>query len=224
MSNFKDSPHFANHDDYYTPEYAWSWINHLLPKDKIIWEAFMLNSNLSKSPEYLEKLGCNVVCDRTMNMLEKQPDNYDMIVSNPPFNTEIKQKCLKKLVELDKPFIILMNSTNIYTKYTREIFGDNIRHLQIINPCAKINYDKMVDGKICNKKKNSASFYTVYVCYKMNFDNMDLWLQPQPTQKELEREAKKKAKAEEKAKKKAEREEKKRLKQEYKNIMKSVGL
>ena len=27
-------------DDYYTPYYVWEQINHLIPKDKIIWEAF----------------------------------------------------------------------------------------------------------------------------------------------------------------------------------------
>ena len=31
---------FTKHDDYMTPRYAWENIKHLIPRDKIIWEAF----------------------------------------------------------------------------------------------------------------------------------------------------------------------------------------
>ena len=179
MANFNDSPTFATHDDYYTPEEAWKRIDHLIPKDKIIWESCMLNSHLSKSPEYLTNLGCNVVFDKEMDMLVNHPDNFDMIITNIPFsNTKpeyLKTNILKKLVEFDKPFIIIMNGMNMFSKYIRDIFEGKLSELQIITPRKKIQYDKLLDtGELI--KTNNCSFYSVYLCYKMNLTTEQLWL------------------------------------------------
>lgn len=173
MANLKDSPKFQKYDDYYTPKSAWEQINHLIPKDKIIWESCMLNSHLSKSPEYLKELGNQVIHDTKMDMLTHSPC-FDMIVTNIPFSTEIKKQILKRLVELDKPFIIIMNSMNTFSKYMREIFKDNFKHLQIITPDKKIHYDKLVEGELVRTK--NCSFYSIYLCYKMELKNEDLWL------------------------------------------------
>jgi len=183
MANFKDSPHFAIHDDYYTPESAWKQISHIIPdgeSGKIIWEACMLGAEQSKSPQHIASGGGswyeeeNVVYDTTMNCLENQPDKWDMIITNIPFDKEKKIPILKKFVEYDKPFITIMNSLNLYTKYMREIFGENIKHLQVIHPSSKINYLKLENGEV--KKTKNCSFYSVYVCYKMNLDTEDLWI------------------------------------------------
>ena len=174
MSNFKDSPHFKVHNDYYTPKYAWEWINDIIPKDKIVWEACMLNSLHSKSPQYLMELGNHVVYDIKYDMLIDKPDNFDMIVTNIPFETEIKKKILQKLVEIDKPFIIVMNGCNMFSKYMRHIFKDKLQYLQIINPSTKIQYDKYVDNEFVKTK--NCSFYSVFVCYKMDLKPEQLWL------------------------------------------------
>ena len=153
MANFSDSPHFSTHDDYYTPKSAWASINHLIPKDKVIVEAFMLNSNQSKSAEYLEELGNTVYYDKRYDFIEgtrlnekipiatKYP-KMDMIVSNPPYSKKLKQAALRKLHEVDKPFIIILNSNILYTNYLRDIFGEDMKHIQVINPRGKINFDK----------------------------------------------------------------------------------
>ena len=60
MANFKDSPKFAVYDDYYTPKWIWEKIEHLIPKDKVIWEACMLNATNSKSMEILTELFQNI--------------------------------------------------------------------------------------------------------------------------------------------------------------------
>ena len=146
MANFKDCPKYNIYNDYYTPEYAWENISHLIPKDKIVWEACCLNSHKSKSPEYLSKICKEVVYDFNMNMLENQPDKYDMIITNPPFETNVKKDILKKLVELNKPFIIIMNSLNIYSKYMRDIFKDKFKNLQVITPNGKIHFEKLLDN------------------------------------------------------------------------------
>lgn len=175
MANLKDAPKFNVYNDYYTPEYAWTNIKHIIPKDKIVWEACMLNSHKSKSPEYLNKICKKVIYDCDMNILEKQPEEYDMIITNPPFETDLKKNILNKFVELDKPFIIIMNSMNVFSKYMREIFKDNFKHLQIITPHGKIHFEKLLDNGELEYKPNT-SFYCIYLCYKMNLKPEELWL------------------------------------------------
>jgi len=170
MANLKDSPMFKIHNDYYTPKSAWEKINHLIPKDKLIWEACMLNSNLSKSSEYLTELGNEVIYNTSWDILEE--NRGDIIVTNPPFETKLKQKILKRLVELDKPFIIIMNSMNTFANYFTEILDK--KYIQIITPRAKINFDKMENNKLIKTK--NCSFYCVYVAYKMNLKNEELFL------------------------------------------------
>lgn len=177
MSNFKDSPYFNIHNDYYTPKSAWKNIQHLIPKDKIIYEAFMLNSN-EQSKKYLQELGYNVVGDKTIDFLtnDLDKDSYDIVVSNPPFErirsfkkrkTNLKYMCIQKLLDNDKPFIILINSMNLCSKWFSELFKD--KDIKIIYPKKKINYDKYESGGI-NKietKKNNCSFISVYISYKV---------------------------------------------------------
>jgi len=174
MANFKDSNKFKVYDDYYTPKSAWKNINHLIPKDKIILEGCMYNSNLSKSPQYLEELGNQVVYNTEYNILEDFNDYYDIIITNPPFETKIKKLILQRLVELDKPFIIIMNSLNTFSKYMRQIFKDKFNDLQIITPSSKIHFNRLEGDKLIETK--SCSFYCIYLCYKMNLSNEDLWL------------------------------------------------
>ena len=167
MANLSDSPLFSNFNDYFTPRYAWGNIDKYIPKDKIIWEACMLNSFKSKSPEYLTDLGCNIVYDYNMDCLENEPNSYDLIITNPPFETDIKKKILQRFYEIDKPFIIIMNSMNTFANYIRDIFKDDIDKLQIITPSGKIHFYKLLDNSELEYKPNT-SFYCIYLCYKMN--------------------------------------------------------
>ena len=165
---------FNVHDDYYTPESIWKSIEHLIPKDKIIWEATMLNSELSNSPKHLKDLGLNVVYDTEMDALVNQPPRWDMIVTNPPFSTNLKKKLLIRFVELNKPFIIVMNSMNLFSKYLRTIFAGKLKDLQIITPRRKFDYEKNTDGEVALLK--GCAFYSVFVAYKMNLKPEELWL------------------------------------------------
>ena len=170
MANLKDSPKFKIHNDYYTPKTAWEKINHLIPKDKLVWEACMLNSHLSKSPQYLMELGNKVIYDTSWDILK---ENYgDIIITNPPFDTKIKLDILKRLVFLDKPFIIIMNSMNTFANYFTEILDK--RYIQIITHKGKINFDKMENNKLFKTK--NCSFYCVYVAYKMNLKTEQLFV------------------------------------------------
>tara|TARA_R110000772_G_scaffold148580_3_gene259151 strand:- start:614 stop:1168 length:555 start_codon:yes stop_codon:yes gene_type:complete len=177
MSNFKDSPIFSTHNDYYTPKSAWINIKHLIPEDKIIYECFMLNSN-QQSKKHLQEIGYNVVGDKTIDFLTNDLDKttYDIILSNPPYEriksfkqrkSNLKYKCIKKLLDNDKPFIIIMNSTNIFQKWFRELVEG--KDIKFIFPSKKIQFDKYEEGGLIKieQKKNSCSFNAIYVCYKI---------------------------------------------------------
>ena len=178
----KDSYNYEIYDDYYTPKSAWEQIKHIIPKDKIIWEACMLNSQLSKSPEYLADItGNEIVFNKEWNFLECEPPNYDIIVTNPPFDKKIKIPILERMVKLDKPFILVLNTMNTFTKYMREIFKGNLQHLQIITPDNKIHFDKLIDGEL--KPTKNCSFYCIYLCYKMELAPENLWITSPPKRK-----------------------------------------
>tara|TARA_R100000805_G_C3579853_1_gene83931 strand:+ start:75 stop:608 length:534 start_codon:yes stop_codon:yes gene_type:complete len=175
MANLVDSYNYATHDDYYTPKYAWENINHLIPKNSTIWEACMLNAHKSKSPQYINELGHNCVYDTELDCLEGYID-CDIIISNIPFSTNIKTKILKRFIELDKPFIIIMNSMNLYSNYIRDIFKGHFDKLQVLKPQGKIHFDKLNYETNELEKTKNCSFYCIYLCYKMDLSNEDLWL------------------------------------------------
>ena len=157
---------FSKHDDYMTPRHAWEDIQHLIPRDKVIWEAFYGNG---QSGTYLTELGFNTI-HRDIDFFENNLG--DIIVSNPPF-TKAKD-VLKKLKELDKPFILILPSSKINTSYVRENYKN--QGLQIIIPRKRIHFDKMVDGEIV-QQKSSCNFDCFYYCYKMGFEKDIIWLE-----------------------------------------------
>ena len=176
-ANFKDSSHFDTYNHWYTPYSAWEQISEFIPKSFTIYEAFLLHSN-EQSKKNLEKLGYKVIGDKTLDFLgEIIPDRstYQLIVSNPPFErissfqdrkNNLKYKCLSKLLELNKPFIIILNSTNIFQKWFKELFDG--KDIKFIFPSKKIEFDKYDEtGTTLLESNGSCSFNSVYVTYKV---------------------------------------------------------
>tara|TARA_R110001632_G_scaffold65860_1_gene155800 strand:- start:257 stop:739 length:483 start_codon:yes stop_codon:yes gene_type:complete len=152
---------FKKDDDYMTPKYAWENIQHLIPKDKVIWEAFYGDG---KSGTYLEELGFDII--------HKEVDFFknnlgDIIVSNPPFSKS--KEILKRLKELDKPFILILPSSKINTQYVRENYKNT--ELQIIIPIKRIAFNKN------GEQTKSSNFDCFYYCYKMNLEKDIIWLE-----------------------------------------------
>ena len=179
MANFKDSPHFNTHNDFYTPITAWKQIKPFIEKRgfKKVFECFLLNSN-EQSKYNLIELGFSVIGNRNVDFLNEDTykdfidpltyrkfnkEDYDIIISNPPFEkiksykqrkTNLKYRCIQKLLENDKPFIIILNSTNIYQKWFKELVEG--KDIKFIFPSKKINYDKYKEGgkeKIISRKE-----------------------------------------------------------------------
>ena len=152
---------FLKHDDYMTPRYAWENIKQYIPKDKIIWEAFYGDG---KSGDYIKDLGFNVIHEKIDFFKENKGD---VIVSNPPFSQS--KEIMKRLLILDKPFILLFPSSKINTQYFREWKN---KHLQIIIPKKRIQFIK--NG---NELQNKCNFDCFYYCYKINLEHDIIWLE-----------------------------------------------
>ncbi len=160
---------FIKHDDYMTPKYAWENIQEYIPKDKVIWEAFMGDG---KSGEYLEELGFDVLHDED-DFFES--DKGDIVVSNPPFSKS--KKIMPRLKELDKPFVLIMPCSKICTSYFRENFKDSDSPIQIIIPRKRIHFNKQINGETPKGWKNACNFDCFYYCYKMNLPRDIVWLE-----------------------------------------------
>lgn len=159
MANFKTSPIFSKHDDYYTPKWAWERVTPIIKKMgyKRVYEPMLLGSN-AQSVDFLKELGFSVIGDTQWDFLNDKippPQDYDIILSNPPYdsvdsfpkrNNSLKYKIIKKLIELDKPFIIILNSTNLFSKWFRELFAPVAQYTNFIYPDYKIEYDKYEPG------------------------------------------------------------------------------
>tara|TARA_R110000803_G_scaffold195541_1_gene258778 strand:+ start:1353 stop:1853 length:501 start_codon:yes stop_codon:yes gene_type:complete len=158
---------FIKHDDYMTPKHAWEDIKHLIPKVKI-WEAFYGDG---KSGEYLTELGFDVIHE-PIDFFDEPPD-YGCIVSNPPFSHS--KDVIKRLAELDKPFILIMPSAKINTSYFRENF--NGKGLQIIIPRKRIHFLKFVNGEAVEGLKKACNFDCFYYCYKIGLSRDIVWLE-----------------------------------------------
>ena len=188
MANFKDSPHFATHDDYYTKKTTWELIEPFLKEKGYnkIWECCLLGSN-EQSVEYLQDMDFNVLGNKNVDFLnentwssEMTNKEYDCLVSNPPFDRIVsfqkrreskKFRILEKALQQDKPFVFLLNSTNIQQKWFMDLFVN--KDIKFLFPSYKLQYDKYKEGgseKIPAGK--GASFNSVFLTYKVLDQNM----------------------------------------------------
>jgi len=151
-------------DDYMTPKHAWEDIREFIPTDKIIWEAFYGDG---QSGNDLREMGYDVVHEPIDFF---QEDRGEVIVTNPPFS--LAKQIMSRLLELDKPFILLMPSSKINYQYMR-IFKNK---LQIIIPRKRIHFIKPnKDGEPVQTK--GCHFDCFYYCYKIGLPNDIVWLE-----------------------------------------------
>jgi hypothetical protein len=160
---------FQKHDDYMTPLSAWANIKDYIPKDKVIWEAFYGDG---ESGKHLEDLGFEVI-HKDIDFFEN--DLGQVVISNPPYSKS--KEVLERLVELDKPFILIMPSSKINTQYFRKLFSKSDSPIQIIIPRRRIQFLKLVDGKIPDNLKMACNFDCFYYCYKIGLSSDIIWLE-----------------------------------------------
>jgi len=101
-------------DTYETPKYV---VEILLPylkqtNIKTIWCPF--DKEHSEYTQVLKQNGYKVInghINDGKDFFKYEPENYDAIISNPPFS--VKNEILERCIELDKPFALLLSATCI---------------------------------------------------------------------------------------------------------------
>ena len=163
MANFNTKT-FLKHDDYMTPKVVWENIKHLIPKDKVIWEAFYGDGT---SGNHLRELGFEVIHE-PVDFFEN--DLGEIIVTNPPFSQY--KAIMTRLRQLDKPFVIILPVSKITTATIRENFANT--SLQVVIPSKRMQFTKIVEGKA--HKLGSCNFDCFYYCYKLGLPTAIVWL------------------------------------------------
>ncbi len=149
-----------NNIEYYTPRWVWDTLRPYIPTDMTIWEAFRCDNEKScDSANYLRELGFNVVnplCD----FFETTYDDVkaECCVSNPPFN--MKKEVLERLLEFDKPFMLILPNIILNTIYFIEMAKKHPEIQIIILP-------KRIDFIKCDESKSKSTFHTLVVSYKL---------------------------------------------------------
>jgi len=145
-------------DEWYTPESAVIPIIKYLKPDTIIWCPF--DKKKSNFVKLLKKKGFKVIkshIDKGEDFLDYEPDEYDYIVSNPPYS--IRNKILERAFFLDKPFLLLMNTNGLFDSKLRwDMFNDN--NFSLIYLSGRVNY--MKEYGVC--EKSSPPFQSAYIC------------------------------------------------------------
>jgi hypothetical protein len=145
--NDKDS------DNYITNPEDWERIKQYIPTDKKIWSPFYCDG---KQKEYFKNMGFDIIHEDE-DFFEN--NKGDIIIDNLPFSK--KKEVLKKLKEIDKPFIMIMPSVILCYKYFQTDFKD---HLQIIIPYNRIKFKHLNS----NNKNYTPPYASFFFCYKMN--------------------------------------------------------
>lgn len=93
-------------DETYTPYYAVEPILKYIPKDKVVWCPF--DKEWSAYVKLIEENNKVIYShlDDGYDFFTYEPKEYDIIISNPHFSK--KDKIIKRLYELEKPFAILL--------------------------------------------------------------------------------------------------------------------
>ena len=147
---------FHNDDQYNTTPEIWEMIAHLIPKDKILFEAFLKDNWSSKSAIILRDMGFNVVGDPTIDFFNELPE-YDIIVSNPPYS--MKKKIFQRLAVIDKPFILILPISTITKQYVKVLERDKV---QMIIPSKRMQFERS------GVELSRCWFDTCFLCYKIN--------------------------------------------------------
>jgi len=151
-------PKLHNFNDMYTPPEAMDYIIPFLNKDKIYWECCWGMGHMAKE---LKKRGFNVVGSPDTDCLISEPEKWDILITNPPFNGN--KKFLKRAIELVKPFALLLRLEHLGGVEAMKLL--KYLNFQIIIPEKRINYitPKMLRGD----NVGGSPFHSIWLTYKI---------------------------------------------------------
>jgi hypothetical protein len=152
MSNWlKTGNQFNIKDEYYTPPIL---VEPIIQYAKgTIWCPF--DTEDSEFVIQLKKNGNKVIHSHIWedkDFFEYEPEQYDMIISNPPFSRKLE--VLERLYMLNKPFAMVLGLPILNYQEIGNFFLD--KELQLLIVDKKVSFDG-----------NTASFNNSYFCYNI---------------------------------------------------------
>ena len=139
-------------DHYETPVWAWKELLLAVPslRRQLLWDPFFCKGATSlhwsslKVPRF--------VCSRGDFFRQMQSESDAVIVTNPPFST--KQLVLDVLVSRGKPFVVLLRTSVLFTKWFRLL----VPVFKLVLPSKQVDFTG-VHGQV-------LSFDCVFVCVR----------------------------------------------------------
>ena len=146
----------GNNDECYTPYYAVIPILKYIPKDAIVWcpfdteeSQFVKQISKTNHVEYSH-------IDNGQDFFQYEPDDWDVMLSNPPFTN--KRKYFERALSFNKPFALIMTNTWLNDSAPKQLFKDKDLQLLMFDKRMKfISPDGRDNGKI--------TFSSSYYCW-----------------------------------------------------------
>ena len=144
----------GNNDECYTPDYGVEPILKYIPKDTTVWCPFDTEDSqfviqISKQNKVIRSH-----LESGQDFFNYEPDEWDMIVSNPPFTD--KRKFFERALSFNKPFALIMTNTWFNDSAPKQLFKD--KDLQLLMFDKRMKFISP-DGRNNDKITFSSSYY-----------------------------------------------------------------
>jgi len=144
----------GNNDECYTPKYGVTPILKYIPKNAKVWCPFdTIDSEFVKQISKQNEVVFTHIC-YGQDFLTYEPDNWDVIVSNPPFTN--KRKFFERALSFEKPFALIMTNTWLNDSAPKQLFKD--KDLQLLMFDKRMKFVSP-DGRPNDKITFSSSYY-----------------------------------------------------------------
>ena len=144
----------GNNDECYTPAYGVEPILEYIPKDAVVWCPFdTIDSEFVKQISKQNEVVFTHI-QYGQDFLTYEPDNWDVIVSNPPFTN--KRKFFERALSFNKPFALIMTNTWLNDSAPKQLFKD--KDLQLLMFDKRMKFISP-DGRPNDKITFSSSYY-----------------------------------------------------------------
>ena len=144
----------GNNDECYTPAYGVSPIIKYIPEGAIVWCPFD-----KEESEFVKQISQTHTVVRShlddgQDFFTYEPENWDVIVSNPPFTN--KRLFFERALSFNKPFALIMTNTWLNDSAPKQLFSD--KDLQLLMFDKRMKFVSP-DGRPNDKITFSSSYY-----------------------------------------------------------------
>lgn len=148
----------GKNDECETQEYAVLPILEYLSTDKIVWCPF--DKEDSAFVRLIQQNGNKVIYSHIDNGQDfytyEPPENWDVIISNPPFTN--KRKIFERALSFNKPFALIMSNTWLNDAAPVQVFTSAGKQMHLLL------FDKRMRFKVNGVIQNKITFSSSYFC------------------------------------------------------------